>query len=489
MKTGKAKTVVCGVDSSTQSCTVVLRDPDTGKVLGFGTAPHAKAFPPKSEQDPADWWLALKKTLSGFDTGTIGAISVDGQGHGSVLLDEYGSVLRRAKLWNNTETAKESEELIERLGKLEWIRSTSIVPVPAFTITKLLWIQRNEPDIIKRCCKILLPHDWLIFRLSGRFATDRSEASGTGYFSPATTSWKPELLNLVNPEIDWTPMLPEVVGPDDIAGIISDTTAEETGILSGTPIAPGCNDNPASALGLALQNTDVCISLGTSGTVFAPSQIPVFDTNGYVNGNADATGAFLPLICTLNATKVTDWMCGILGIDHEEAAKLALAAPAKADRPIVIPFLDGERTPNLPRSTGNIVGLRSDTSREELARACYEGVLLGIAWGLDALQNSQVDISGRVILTGGGAASPAYAQFLADILNRTVWISSETKSAAMGAAVQAAAIFHKCSVKEIRDLWAPTLKIGAVPRGDQATCEVRHRYNELVREEVARATS
>ncbi len=489
MKNGKAETVVCGVDSSTQSCTIVVRDPDTGKVLGVNTAPHPKTSPPRSEQNPSDWWFALKKALSKFDTDTIGTISIDGQGHGSVLLDEYGNVLRRAKLWNDTETAKESEELIERLGKLEWIRSTSIVPVPAFTITKLLWIQRNEPYIIKQCRKILLPHDWLIFKLSGRFTTDRSEASGTGYFSPATSSWKSELLSLVNPEVDWTQMLPEILGPDDIAGNISDNAAEETGIPSGTPIAPGCNDNAASALGLALQNTDVCISLGTSGTVFSPSQLPVFDTNGYVNGNADATGAFLPLICTLNATKVTDWMCKIFGINYAEAAKLALSAPSKADRPIVIPFFDGERTPNLPRSMGHILGLRSDTSREELLRACYEGVLLGIAWGLDALQNSQVNISGRVILTGGGAASPAYVQFLADILNRPVWISSETKSAAMGAAVQAAAIFHKCSVKEIRDLWAPKLKIGATPRSDQAIFELRHRYKELVKEEVARATS
>jgi len=489
MSPSGSKAIVCGIDSSTQSCTIVARNPDTGGVLAFSRAPHSKTFPPKSEQDPAEWWMALKKAIGEFDTHAILALSIDGQGHGSVLLDESGNVLRKAKLWNDTETLKESQYLIEKLGKHEWIRLTSIVPVPAFTVAKLLWIQRNEPSIIERCRKILLPHDWLIYKMSGQFATDRSEASGTGYFSPATSSWRPELLHLVNPDIDWLPMLPTVLGPDDIAGLTTHQIEEEIGIPTGTPIASGCNDNPASALGLALQNGDVCISLGTSGTVFSPSRFPVFDENGYVNGNADATGAFLPLVCTLNATKVTDWICKIFGLSFEEAEELALSAPARADRPFLIPFLDGERTPNLPQSSGKFIGLRSDTSKEELLRAVYEGILLGIAWGLDALQNCNVDISGRVILTGGGASSVAYRQLLADIINRPIWITDETKSAAMGAAVQAAAVFHKCSVREVRDQWAPKLTIGAIPRANQATDELRYRYNELVKEEVARATT
>ncbi len=483
------KTIVCGIDSSTQSCTIVARHPDTGEILGFGRAPHPKTSPPRSEQFPTEWWSALRKALNEFDTASIGAVSIDGQGHGAVLLDGAGAVLRRAKLWNDTESKKESQELIERLGKSEWIRLTSIVPVPAFTITKLLWIRRNEPDVLKRSRTILLPHDWLIYRMSGRFVTDRSEASGTGYFSPATTSWKVELLNLVDPDIDWKSMLPDVAGPDEPVGTVSHLASEELGIPVGIPIAPGCNDNPASALGLGLKNADVCISIGTSGTVFALSKLPVFDQSGYVNGNADATGAFLPLVCTLNAAKVTDWICSVLGISHEEAARLALSAPAKADRPIVMPFFDGERTPNLPRAMGSISGLRTDTSREQLLRACYEGVLLGIASGLDALENAGVDISGRIILTGGGAASPAYVQLLADIIDRPVWISTETKSAAMGAAVQAAAIFHKCRVTEVRDQWAPELRVGATPRTDQSVAEIRQRYDDLVKEEEARATS
>jgi len=483
------KTVVCGVDSSTQSCTVVLRHPDTGKVLGFGKAPHPKTYPPKSEQAPSDWWAALKQAIQSLDYGAIGSISIDGQGHGSVLLDESGNVIRPAKLWNDTESKNESQELIKKIGMADWIRLTSIVPVPAFTITKLAWIKKHEPEHLNKCRKILLPHDWLVYRLSGNFVTDRSEASGTGYFSPATGKWLPELLSLVDPNIDWEPILPDVANADDTVGKVTYKAANELGIPHNIPIAPGCNDNSASALGLGLKNSDVCISIGTSGTVFTPSQMPVFDTRGYVNGNADATGAFLPLVCTLNAGKVIDWMCAIFKVDHGEASRLALSAPSKPNRPIVIPFFDGERSPNLPDAMGKLLGVRLDTTREEIFRAFYEGILLGLAFGLEALQKAGVDISGRIIITGGGASSPAFVQFLSDILNRPIWVSEETKSAAMGAAVQAAAIFHRTKVTEIRDNWAPELIVGATPRANQSVDEVRKRYTEYVQQEEECASS
>lgn len=483
------KTVVCGIDSSTQSCTVVTRDPDSGKVIDFSSDAHPRTSPPKSEQDPASWLKALKSSLRKVSPENIGALSIDGQGHGSVLLDKDAEVLRPAKLWNNTETRQESDELIKKLGVRRWIELTSIVPVPAFTITKLLWIKRNEPEVLEKCRHILLPHDWLIYKLTGFFATDRSEASGTGYFSPATSSWHPEILDMVDKGRDWESMLPHVAGPNEIVGTVTTAASKEMGIHSGIPLAPGCNDNPASALGIGLRQTDVCISLGTSGTVFVPSAEPVFDMNGYVNGNADATGAFLPLVCTLNATKVTDWIARLLGVDHQKAAQMALSAPAKADRPILIPYLDGERTPNVPLATGVIRGLKTDTSAEGLVRACYEGVLLGLASGLHALRDAGVDTSGRVILTGGGAASPAYIQLLADIIERPVWISHETRSASLGAAVQAAAVFHNCRVTEIRDQWAPKLEIRATPRLDQSVHEIRDRYNYAEKQEVMRATS
>jgi len=483
------KTVVVGVDSSTQSCTVVARRPDDGAVVGAASAPHPQTRPPVSEQDPRAWWDAFRKSLQSFRDMEIDAISIDGQGHGMVLLDSQDEVIRPAKLWNDTESRAESAELIATLGQAKWVEKTCIVPVPAFTICKLLWVFRHEPSVRNRLRRILLPHDWFSFRLTGHLYTDRSEASGTGYFSPVTSTWQPELLRLVDADVKWEPMLPDIAGPGDIVGRVSPEGAASTGLREGIPVGPGCNDNSASALGLGLRQSDVCISVGTSGTVFAPSAAPVFDTTGAVDGNADATGSFLPLVCTLNATKITDWAMRILGVDQDLLAQMALHAPASRERPILVPFFDGERTPNLPLAAGLMVGLRSDTTAEQLARACYEGVLLGLASGLEALIAAGVDVSGRVILTGGGAASPAYVQLLADVLDRPVHIATETKSAALGAAIQASAVLHGVPVSEIQQCWAPELKVGADPRPDQACDELRNRYRELVKKEVMFASS
>ena len=478
------KTVVLGVDSSTQSCTVVARRPDDGKVMGTARAPHPQTRPPVSEQDPGTWWDAFRVSLQSLDHIDVGAVSIDGQGHGMVLLDSQDKVMRPAKLWNDTESRAESAELIATLGQAKWVEKTCIVPVPAFTICKLLWVFRHETGVRNRLRRILLPHDWITFRLTGHRCTDRSEASGTGYFSPVTSTWKPELLRLVDADVQWEPMLPDIAGPDDVVGRVTAEAAASTGLREGIPVGPGCNDNPASALGLGLHQSDVCISVGTSGTVFSPSAVPVFDITGAVDGNADATGSFLPLVCTLNATKVTDWAMRVLGVDQDRLAQMALDAPPSGDRPILVPFFDGERTPNVPLATGVMAGLRNDTTAEQLARACYEGVLLGLASGVDALIAAGVDVSGRVILTGGGAASPAYVQLLADILGRPVHVASETKSAALGAAIQAAAAFHGVSVREIQKRWAPELKVAADPRPDQGCDELRNRYRKLVNEGV-----
>lgn len=480
---------VCGIDSSTQSCTIITRDVDTGKFLNIGRGKHPQIIPNKSEQDPESWWVALLEALGMIDKSQIKSLSIDGQGHGSVLLGKKRNVLRPAKLWNNTETSIESDFLINCLGIEKWIDLTCIVPVPAFTITKLLWVKRNEPEVFNKIANVLLPHDYLTYRLTDNFVTDRSEASGTGYFNPATSLWQYELLDLVDHNFSWNEMVPYVAGPDEIVGTVIPKASEETGIPVGALLACGCNDNPASALGLGLQNKDVCISLGTSGTIFTPSSEAIYDYSGRVNGNADATGNYLPLVCTLNATKVTNWITSLFELDYDTASALALSAKPNKDRPILVPFFDGERTPNLPLASGSISGLRTDTTKREILRACFEGVLLNILGGLNALQETGIDTSGRLIVTGGGAMSPAYVQFLADLSERPVWTTSDTNTAAMGACVQAAAVFHNCSVTEIKDAWAPELTIGAYPRDDQSVGEIKERYFDLVREEEMRATS
>jgi xylulokinase len=427
--------------------------------------------------------------LQKINASEIVSLSIDGQGHGSVLMDKSGQVLCPAKLWNNTESRIESQDLIDAIGIDKWIEKTCIVPVPAFTITKLLWIARHNSSILDNCAHVILPHDYLNYCLSGNYVTDRSEASGTGYFSPASSTWQLDLLDMVNSNLHWSSMVPYVSGPNEIVGDVHKYASNETSIPAGALIACGCNDNPASALGLGLKKSDVCISLGTSGTIFTTSEHPVYDHTGRVNGNADATGNYLPLVCTLNATKVTNWITKVLGLDYNKASALALSASSSPDRPIMIPYLDGERTPNLPLASGVLSGLRTDTSAGELVRACFEGVLLNILSGLDALEHAGVDTSGRLIVTGGGAKSSAYVQFLADLSGRPVWVSHETDTAAKGAAVQAAAIFHGCPVQKIRDAWAPSLSIGAEPRNDQSVDELKERFVALAKQEELRATS
>ncbi len=472
--------LVAGIDSSTQSCTVVLRDADTGEIQGTSSAPHPRTTPPRSEQHPEAWWEALRDALTGIRADEVVALGIGGQGHGMVALDAAGEVIRPAKLWNDTTSTDEARELVAALGQVEWARRSGSVPVAAFTITKLLWLRRHEPDHFRRLRHVALPHDWLNLRLTGRQATDRSEASGTGYFSPATGGYDLDLLALVDPERDWAGALSEVVPPDGVVGEVGAAVAAELGLPRGVLVAPGANDNPASALAFGLRTGDTVVSLGTSGTVFAPHDAPVADPSGAVNGNADATGAYLPLVCTLNATKVTEFAARLLGVDHEALSGLALSAPPHLDRPVLQAFLDGERVPERPAARGILAGLRSDSGREELARAAFEGVLFGLYDGLLALERLGVRTAGRLLVTGGGAYSPAYRQFLADIFGRPVHYIDTGDAAAAGAAVQAAAILHGTTVGEVAAAWAPSTEVVAEPRPGQAIYEVRDRYRALV---------
>ena len=474
--------LVAGVDSSTQSCTIVLRDADDGRIVGVASSPHPPTTPPVSEQRPVDWWAALQMAARQLDLRDVVAISVDGQGHGLVALDGSDNVIRPAKLWNDTTSAPEAAELVRRLGPEAWAHRTGSVPTAAFTITKLLWLARHEPENFARIATVLLPADWLMFRLTGGLRTDRSAASGTGYFSPAESAWLPDLLELVGGE-GWRPKLPALVGPDDAAGSVSAEAGEALGLEAGIAVGPGCNDQPPAALALGIRDGDVVISIGTSGTVFTRSSTPTADASGAVTGVADASGAFLPLVCTLNASKVTDAFGRILQVDHEELARLALEAPADPDRPILIPYLDGERTPNRPLARGTLAGFRSDLTRQQVARAAFEGVVCGLLDGLDALEQAGAPTQGRLIVTGGGAGSIAYRQFLADLSGRPVYAGDIAEAAAAGAAVQAAAVFHRRRVVDMAAAWAPPLQVVAEPRQGQDVEELRVRYRRLASEE------
>ena len=476
--------VVAGVDSSTQSCKVELRDLDGGRLLGAGSAPHPPAFAPCSEQWPSDWWNAFEVALDAAVTAAgvartdVSAISVAAQCHGLVALDADGAVIRPAKLWNDTTSAPQLARLRQQIGAEAWVKSVGSLPTAAFTLGKLAWFAQHEPAGFARLARICLPHDWLTLRLSGRHVTDRSEASGTGYWSAAQHRYLDEYLDLVDSGRDWMPMLPEVLGPQEAAGLITADVAAALGLRRDVVIGPGGGDQHAAALGLAVEPGDVVYTIATSGVVFTTAQDPVFDLSGIVDGVADCAGGYLPLVSTLNAARVTDWAGRILGVDHRELARLALAAdPLRS--PVLAAFLDGERKPDRPAASGLMAGLTSATTREELARAAHDGVLLGLVRGETLMNGAGIATSGRVLVTGGGARSVAYRQILADLTGREVVIADPAdadEATARGAAVQAAAVATGTGVREMRRAWAPRTEVVAAPR--PGTDELREQLME-----------
>jgi len=454
--------LVAGVDSSTQSCKLEVRDAETGALVRSGQLPHPRTTPPRSEQDPAAWWDALSSLLSAHGDGVAG-LSVAGQQHGMVVLDEALQVLRPAKLWNDTESAPQAEALVHARGAQWWAKAVGSVPVASFTVTKLAWLREHERDTFDRVAHVLLPHDWLTLQLTGELVTDRGDASGTGYWSPSAGGYVADVFALLGVDPD---VAPRVLGPRDVAGNLGDVV-----------VGPGTGDNMGAALGLGLQEGDVAISLGTSGTVFAVSPDATSDATGAVAGFADATGRFLPLVCTLNATKVTDTMARLLGRERDEFERLALAAPPGADGVVLVPYFDGERTPNLPDASGTIRGLRSDTGPESLARAAYEGVACNLLDAFDALTCAGVPTgSGRVFLVGGGARSAVYPQLVADLLQRPVLVPEPAEYVARGAAVQAAAALAGRDVAEVARDWSPNDVRDVAPNRSVDTGAVRAAY-------------
>lgn len=447
--------LVIGIDSSTQSTKAEARSLESGERLGLGRAHHRPTSPPRSEQDPESWWTALVDAVGqlGDLRDDVVAISVAGQQHGLVVADADGNPLRPAKLWNDTESAPQAAALVEKLGATRWALECGSVPVAAFTVTKLAWLVENEPELLGAVGAVGLPHDWLSRRLCGRHVTDRGDASGTGWFDassdPLRSGIREDLLAAAVPAATgkladpahWAALLPEVLSPAEPAGTILAEVARALGLPESVLVAPGTGDNMAAALGLGLRTGDVAFSLGTSGTVYSVADARTSDSSGSVAGFADASGRYLPLVCTLNATKVTDTVARWLGADLGEMASLALAAdPREADRPTLVPYFDGERTPDLPDATGSLAGLRNDTSREAISLAAHDGVLGGLIAGRDALRATGVPADGQVFLVGGGARSEAYRVRLAELLGCAIRVPTEDESVAAGAAVQAAVV-------------------------------------------------
>ena len=468
--------LVAGVDCSTQATKVEIRDVDSGEIIATGSVAHPQSTPPRSEQPPAAWWAAFEQAWAQAGSPSVAAISVAAQQHGMVALDESGAVVRDAKLWNDTETAPDAGWLLKQLpdGAAEWAERCGTVPVAALTISKLSWLHRSEPDNWARMAKVVLPHDWMTAQLTGApndsISTDRGDASGTGYWSAATGEYDWDLLAIVDADRDWRRAVPRVLGPMEVAGQ-----------WRGSVVASGTGDNMAAALGLGIDVGDVVISIGTSGTVSTVSASPVSDISGAVAGFADATGRFLPLVCTLNATRVTDAVARLLGVGLDELAAMALATPAGAGGMTLLPYFDGERVPNRPKSTGWLSGMRSDVTREQLARAAYEGVVCSLLDGFDALSRHTAAAQ-RIVLVGGGARSQAYRQVFADLCDLPVVVATAVEAVATGACVQAASVLDQRSAADVSAQWAldSTAAVDrSVALGGASPAEVRAAYVAL----------
>jgi xylulokinase len=422
--------LIAGVDSSTQSVKVVIRDAHTGELVRQGRASH----PDGTEVDPAHWLSAIHaafKEAGGLED--VEAISIAGQQHGMVALDSDGELIRPALLWNDIRSAQEADDLNREVGgDQEIARKVGSKLVASFTASKVRWMADHEPQNASRVASIALPHDWLSWQLQGgkdlaKLFTDRSDASGTGYFDPSTSHYREDIVRLALRH-DQELTLPKIIEPSRFGG----TT------VSGIPIAAGAGDNAGAALGLQAQPGDVIVSLGTSGTAFAVSETPTHDPSGAVAGFADATGRYLPLVCTLNAARILDAACRILGKNHDEVAQLALAAKPGAHGLTLLPYFEGERTPNRPDATGVFSGMNLNNSNpENLARAMIEGMLCGMADAVDSLEKLGVEVK-RILLVGGAAKNPAVGKIASAIFGREVLLPPPGEYVAIGAAKLAA---------------------------------------------------
>ena len=455
-----SRSVVLGVDSSTQSTKVLAIELETGEIVREGRAPHSG----QDTQWPDDWWEALRAATREAVSGdvTVAGIATAGQQHGLVALDDAMTPVMPSPLWNNTAAAPDAERLNDEADFAAEIGSRLVA---SFTIAKVAHLARTDPDTMARTAAICLPHDYLNLRLTGSLTTDRGDASGSGWWSPITGEQRRDLLALACGEWDASRLqLPAVRGPEEPARALHDEAANQLGLPAGVPVAAGTGDNMAAALGIGAAPDELVISLGTSGTAFMVSETPTTDPSGEVCGFADATGRFLPLACMLNCTRVVDVVAGMLGIERQEALRRAGEVEPGAGGLLLLPYFEGERTPNLPQSTGSLLGLTGGRATPDLLlRAAVDGVAAGIAYCVEALARAGIR-AGAATLVGGGSASPVWRQAIADATGLDVAVRGGGEHAARGGAIQAAALVTGEPVATIAGRWRPDIVDEVTPR-------------------------
>ncbi len=483
------RTLLLGIDSGTQSTKVVAVDANTGNVLGTGAQAYELIpnLPPGAkEQHPHTWRDATAKAIRQALRGAkavaaeVKAIGVSGQQHGFVPLDAKGDVIRPAKLWCDTSTAAECEEIMAALGgQKETIKAIGNAVLPGFTASKILWLIKHEPQNYKKLATVLLPHDYLNFWLTGQRVMEHGDASGTALLDVRKRKWSEEILGAIDEDL--ADKLPPLIPSDQPSGQLQRSTANELGLNTDVLVSAGGGDNMMGAIGTGNTRAGVITaSFGTSGTIYACSEKPVVDPRGEIAAFCDSTNRWLPLLCTMNVTVATEMVRNDFKMSHEQFSNAASRAPAGCDGLFLLPYLEGERTPNVADGTGVYLGVNSRTfTGPHFARATMEGVTLGMNYGLRRLAQLGVKPT-QIRATGGGAKSKVWRQIMADIFDAEVVTLKVSEGAAYGAALQALWCWrlqqgHKTSIADITDEYVEIVKAeSATP--DRKNVEV---YREL----------
>ena len=437
--------LVIGIDSGTQSTKALVVDAKSGKLLGEGFRAYGliSGLPAGAkEQHPADWIDATESSIRAAlkqakaTAGEVRAIGVSGQQHGFVPLDKKGEVIRPAKLWCDTSTADECEEIMAKLGGLKGsVKELGNAVLPGFTAGKILWLKKNEPKNFRRLAKVLLPHDYLNFWLTGNAVMEFGDASGTALLNVRTRKWSKKTLKAIDAGLE--AKLPKLISSDQPAGTLQAATARRLGLRTDVLVSAGGGDNMMGAIGTGNTRPGVVTaSFGTSGTIYACAGKPVVDPKGEIAAFCDSTNRWLPLLCTMNVTVATELIRKDFKWTHAQYEAAARKAPAGSDGLLLLPYLEGERTPNVPDGTGVYFGVRAGTFTEKhFARATMEGVTLGMNYGLRRLEKLGVKPT-QIRATGGGANSKLWRQIMADIFNAQVVTLKVGEGAAYGAALQ-----------------------------------------------------
>ncbi len=440
------RTLLIGIDSGTQSTKALVVDAKNGKVLGAASAAYdliPNLLPGAKEQHPRDWIVATRKAIQGAlkqakaKAGEVMGIGVSGQQHGFVPLDKNGDVIRAAKLWCDTSTAAECEEITAKLGgPKKTIAALGNAVLPGFTAPKILWLKNHEPKNFAKLATVLLPHDYLNFWLTGEATMEYGDASGTALLDVRKRQWSAATLKAI--DADLAGKLPRLISSDQPAGKLQAATAKELGLNPGVLVSAGGGDNMMGAIGTGNTRAGiVTASFGTSGTIYACADKPVVDPQGEIAAFCDSTNRWLPLLCTMNVTVATEMMRQDFGYTHAQFEQKAASVPPGAEGLLLLPYLEGERTPNVPDGTGVMIGINGKTFRaSNYCRAAMEGVTLGMNYGLRRLAELGVKAK-QIRATGGGAKSKLWRQIMADVFNAEVVTLKVSEGAAYGAALQA----------------------------------------------------